>query len=256
MVKVFILRAEDPEFESPLQRDFFWSSHISDFIIGTPVTTLQGAWQYRVSAGTGRPVPVYCDLVNLICNFCLSVAALKLSEQIRPWDTLARCWDDKQPTNKQSSVFILYLSDGRCVKDKPIPSHSLGKNMCIFESVLILKFPNKGCVLHSGAPCSHKMALVYSLSVDVLHKWDMCTELFSCFDFLKQTLSPDITIARRENISMCSYATFMLGKTIEAEYKAFVSDSVVHLVLLLYVSNSCTITVVVHLNKLSFQWGS
>ena len=26
---------------------------------------------------------------------------VKLSVQIRPWDTLACCWDDKQPTNKQ-----------------------------------------------------------------------------------------------------------------------------------------------------------
>ena len=27
---------------------------------------------------------------------------VKLSEQIRPWDTLACCWDVKQPTNKQA----------------------------------------------------------------------------------------------------------------------------------------------------------
>ena len=27
---------------------------------------------------------------------------VKLSEQIRPWDTLACCWDVKQPTNKQT----------------------------------------------------------------------------------------------------------------------------------------------------------
>ena len=29
---------------------------------------------------------------------------VKLSEQIRPWDTLACCWDVKQPTNKQTLV--------------------------------------------------------------------------------------------------------------------------------------------------------
>ena len=29
---------------------------------------------------------------------------VKLSEQIRPWDTLACCWDVKQPTNKQTSM--------------------------------------------------------------------------------------------------------------------------------------------------------
>ena len=31
------------------------SSHTSDLKIGTPVSTLPGAWCYRVSAGTGRP---------------------------------------------------------------------------------------------------------------------------------------------------------------------------------------------------------
>ena len=35
---------------------FSGSSHTSDSKIGTPVATLPGAWRYRVSAGTGRPV--------------------------------------------------------------------------------------------------------------------------------------------------------------------------------------------------------
>ena len=30
---------------------------------------------------------------------------VKLSVQIRPWDTLACCWDVKQPTNKQTLFF-------------------------------------------------------------------------------------------------------------------------------------------------------
>ena len=34
---------------------FSGSSHTSDLKIGTPVATLQGAWRYRVSAGTGQP---------------------------------------------------------------------------------------------------------------------------------------------------------------------------------------------------------
>ena len=55
MVKASASRAEDPGFESRLHRDFSGSSHTSDFKIGTPVTTLPGAWHYRVSAGTGRP---------------------------------------------------------------------------------------------------------------------------------------------------------------------------------------------------------
>ena len=28
-------------------------------------------------------------------------------EQIRPWDTLACCWDVKQPTNKQTNMVIV-----------------------------------------------------------------------------------------------------------------------------------------------------
>ena len=49
-------RAEDPEFESRLRRDFPGSSRTSDLKkTGTPVATLPGAWHYRVSAGTGCP---------------------------------------------------------------------------------------------------------------------------------------------------------------------------------------------------------
>ena len=55
VVMVSALRAEDLGFESRLRRDFFGSSHTSDFKIGTPVATLPGAWHYRVSAGTGQP---------------------------------------------------------------------------------------------------------------------------------------------------------------------------------------------------------
>ena len=46
-------RVGDPGFESRLRRDFFGSS---DLKTGNPVTTLPGAWRYRVSAGTGGPV--------------------------------------------------------------------------------------------------------------------------------------------------------------------------------------------------------
>ena len=47
--------AEDPGFESRLRQDFSGSSHTSDLKICAPVATLPGAWQYWVSAGTGRP---------------------------------------------------------------------------------------------------------------------------------------------------------------------------------------------------------
>ena len=105
VVKASASGAEDPGFESRLRRDFSGSSHTSDFKIGTPVTTLPGAWHCRVSAGTGRPgdsILWLGEVESWICNFYLSVAARKLSEQIRPWDTLACCWDVKQPTNKQT----------------------------------------------------------------------------------------------------------------------------------------------------------
>ena len=54
MVKASASGAKDPGFECSLRRDFSGSSHTSDLKIGTPVTTLPGAWRYRVSAGTGR----------------------------------------------------------------------------------------------------------------------------------------------------------------------------------------------------------
>ena len=51
-VKASAARVEDLGFE---RWDFYGSSHISDFKIGNPVTTLPGAWHHRVSAGTSRP---------------------------------------------------------------------------------------------------------------------------------------------------------------------------------------------------------
>ena len=79
-------------------------SHTSDLKIGTPVATLPGAWRYRVSAGTGRPgvsILWLGEVESWICNFYLSVAARQI-EQIRPWYTLACCWDFKQATNQQT----------------------------------------------------------------------------------------------------------------------------------------------------------
>ena len=36
---------------------------------------------------------------------------MQLSEQIRPWDTLACCWDVKQPTNKQTNLTEVKTAD-------------------------------------------------------------------------------------------------------------------------------------------------
>ena len=105
VVKASTLRAEDPGFESHLHQDFLGSSHTSDIKIDTPVATVPGAWCYRVSAGTGRPgasILWLGEMESFVCNFYLSVAACKF-EHIRPWDTLACCWDIKQPNNKQKS---------------------------------------------------------------------------------------------------------------------------------------------------------
>ena len=102
VVKASASGAEDPGFKSRLRRDFSGSNHTSDLKIGTPVATLPGAWHYRVSTGTGRlgVSTLWLGKVeSLICNFYLSAAESKLSVQIRPRDTLARCWDVKQPTN-------------------------------------------------------------------------------------------------------------------------------------------------------------
>ena len=84
-----------PRFDSRLRRDFFrvasteldlyrlvyraqWSRHTSDLSTGTPVATLQGAWRYRVSTGTGWPCVSILwlgEVESLICSFYLSVAA-------------------------------------------------------------------------------------------------------------------------------------------------------------------------------------
>ena len=81
VVKASASRAEDPGFESRLWRDFSGSSHTSDLKIGTPVAALSGVWQYRVSAGTGRPGVSTLwlgEVESWIRNSYLSVAARKL----------------------------------------------------------------------------------------------------------------------------------------------------------------------------------
>ena len=63
-----------------LRGDFSGPRHTTDLKIGTPVATLPGAWRDRVSAGTSW----LGEGESVICNFYLSVAVRKLSEQIRP----------------------------------------------------------------------------------------------------------------------------------------------------------------------------
>ena len=106
------------------------SSHTSDLKIGTPAATLPGTWRYRVSTWTGRPgvsILWLGEVERLICNFSVW-QHIKLSEQIRPWDTLACCWDVKQPTN--SLLHLLWpdppnpfcLSQLLCLPPPPPPT--------------------------------------------------------------------------------------------------------------------------------------
>ena len=104
---------------------FSGSSHTSDSKIGTPVATLPGTWRYRVSAGIGRPsvsILWLGEVESSICNFYLSVAAHKLSEQIHPWDTLACCWDVKQSTNKQ--IFVQTVVDWNHLEENIVKAGS------------------------------------------------------------------------------------------------------------------------------------
>ena len=55
------------------------------------------------------PMSIYCDWL-VPCQYTVTGWS-HVSMQIRPWDTLACCWDVKQPTNKQSHVSILWLAD-------------------------------------------------------------------------------------------------------------------------------------------------
>ena len=116
VVKASTSRAESPGFESCLCRDFFgvesyqwlknWHSS------GYPARRLalygqhwdwSARCQYTVT-GWGRTLDL--QLLSQVWQH------VKLSEQIRPWDTLACCWDVKQATNKQSSwsaIVVVYF---------------------------------------------------------------------------------------------------------------------------------------------------
>ena len=100
-------RAEDPEFESRLCRDFFgiesyqWLKnwHSSGYPAKAPGVI-------GSALGLVGLVSVYCDWVRKKVWSATSISVwqqVKLSEQIRPWDTLACCWDVKQSTNKQTN---------------------------------------------------------------------------------------------------------------------------------------------------------
>ena len=62
---------------------------------------------------------VYCDWVRWKVWSAASISVwqhVKLSVQIRPWDTLACCWDDKQPTNKQTHPYMHEALDAQLLR--------------------------------------------------------------------------------------------------------------------------------------------
>ena len=117
---------------------FSGSSHTSDSKIGTPVATLPGVWRYRVSAVTGQPGVSILWLGEVKVWSATSISVwqhVKLSEQIRPWDTLACCWDVKQPTNKQTQDYGKTTDRARDIMHKNILTHSLYTILNVCDSL-------------------------------------------------------------------------------------------------------------------------
>ena len=101
VVKASASRAEDRGFESRLCRDFFG---VESFLwlnkLALQWLPCQAPGVIGSVLGLVAPVSVYCDWVRWK-KFGLQLLSsvwqhVKLSEQIRPWDTLACCWDVKQ----------------------------------------------------------------------------------------------------------------------------------------------------------------
>ena len=97
---------------------FSGSSHTCDLNIGTPVATLPGS-----VLGLVGPVSVYCDWVRWKVWSATSISVwqhIKLSVQIRPWDTLACCWDIKQPTNERTLPLLPKRLQGKTLHSSEI----------------------------------------------------------------------------------------------------------------------------------------
>ena len=142
------------------------SSHTSDFKIGTPAAALPSAWCYRVSGGTGQPgvsILWLGEMESWICNFYLSVAARKIV-WADPWDTLACCWDVKQPTNKQALLLGYWGS-----LNYRLASHLNSLQKC-FKSILtwqrhIMKQNYNICMTNNVYECILLQLLLFVLLV-------------------------------------------------------------------------------------------
>ena len=92
------------------------------------MATLLGVWRYRVSAGTGWH-GVSIPWLGEIMWFVTSISVwqhVNLSEQIRPWDTLACCWDVKQPIHNKHLSFALWSLS----PTSPTPSTLISLSLC------------------------------------------------------------------------------------------------------------------------------
>ena len=105
-----VSRVDDPGFEPRLHRAFSrvesyqWLKNCNSS--GYPARRLALIGSVLGLVG---PVSVYCDWVRWKVWSSTSISVwqhAKLSEQIRHWDTLACCWDGKQPTKQLFKVAV------------------------------------------------------------------------------------------------------------------------------------------------------
>ena len=105
-------------------------------------------------------VSVNCDWVRWKIGSATSISMwqhVKLSEQIHPWDTLACCWDVKQPTNKLTFplpsllhpsshplplLFLHYRMLHR-ITDTHIYAHMISNNGSTPEHDLFYNYPHR-----------------------------------------------------------------------------------------------------------------
>ena len=123
--------------------------------------------------GLVGPVSVYCDWVRWKVWSATSISVwqhVKLSEQIRPWDALACCWDVKQPTNKQllrggtfetrargwltESSFVFYRL--ACVEDSVVNREAVNSGImsCLHFSVAEGHIDCKDCFYFTADLCT------------------------------------------------------------------------------------------------------
>ena len=116
MFKASTLGEADPWFDSHWRPDFSGSSQTNDLKIGTPVATLPGAWQYRVSTGTGWSgvsILKLSEIESLTCSFYLSAAAHNCLSRFVPEVHWHVAWTlIEEPIIKQNKTkHLMWLHD-------------------------------------------------------------------------------------------------------------------------------------------------